>query len=150
MNDWIKIEKCTPRKPELMLAAKRCKASRADAFMAFFELWAYFDTHCETGFLPGLAPDDVDEIAGLPGFGDALSAAGWIVFDPLGLTIANWDRHNGKSSKARILKNRRQSKWRDVHVDAHVDAAPSTQASHKTSTRREEKRREAKQSGISV
>ena len=121
MNDWIKIEKCTPQKPELRQAAKRCGVSPMEAFGAFFLLWSYFDTHCEDGFIPGMTPDDADEIAGLAGFADTLADAGWIIFDPMGLTISNWDRHNGKSAKARILKNRRQAKWRN--------AAPSTRPS---------------------
>ena len=104
---WLKIEKCTPDKPELRKAAKRCGVSRSDAFMAFFELWAYFDTHCEDGFIPGVSAADVDEIAGLEGFADAMVAVGWIIIDPMGLTVSNWDRHNGKSAKARAQTMRR-------------------------------------------
>lgn len=104
---WIKVEKDTPHKPELRQAAKRCGVKRADAFLAFFQLWSFFDTHCVEGFLPGFTAEEADEIAGLRGFAAALVAAGWITFDPTGLTISNWDRHNGRSAKARAQTMRR-------------------------------------------
>lgn len=107
MNDWIKIEKCTPHKPELRQAARKCGVSRGDAFIAFFALWTYFDTHCEDGFLPGLSLEDVDEMAGIKGFGRAMVSVGWLVADPTGIIVVNWERHNGKSAKARAQTMRR-------------------------------------------
>jgi len=100
---WIKIETSTPNKPEIRAAARACGISRAEAFMAFFTTWAYFDEHCSDGFIGGLIPEDVDEISGVKGFGNALADVGWLAFDRSGMTIANWSRHNGTSAKQRSL-----------------------------------------------
>lgn len=105
---WIKIETGTPDKPELRAAARTCRTTPASAFLAFFRLWSYFDEHSEDGHIAGFAPQDADEIARLPGFGNALGSAGWLVFDNHGVTIANWDRHNGKSAKRRAIDTERK------------------------------------------
>ena len=106
-SHWIKIEKSTPDKPEIRTAARICGVGRQDAFLAFFLLWSYFDTHCEDGFLPGLTLEDIDEMAGLTGFGRAMVSVGWLLADPTGVIVVNWDRHNGKSAKARAQTMRR-------------------------------------------
>ena len=107
MNDWIKMEKCTPDKPEIRRAARMCAVDREHAFTAFFRLWSYFDTHCEKGFLPDFSLLDIDEAASLAGFGRAMVAVGWLIVDTSGVTIVNWDRHNGKSAKSRAQTMRR-------------------------------------------
>lgn len=107
MTNWIKIEKSTPDKPELRKAARMCGVGKAEVFFAFFQLWSYFDSHCDSGFLPGLTREDIDDAAGLPGFAQALVYVGWLVVDASGVTIVNWERHNGKSAKVRAQTMRR-------------------------------------------
>jgi hypothetical protein len=57
---WLKIETGTPEKPELRAIARACHCSRAEAFLAFFRAWTYFDEHCHDGYLRGLIAEDVD------------------------------------------------------------------------------------------
>lgn len=112
MSHWIKIEFTTPDKPELISAARICDTSRANAFLAFFRLWSYFDVHTATGFLPGLVPEDLDDIAKLKGFGQAMANIGWISANAQGISIANWEIHNGESAKKRALNQRRMQRVR--------------------------------------
>ena len=119
---WLKVEKDTPDKPEIRTAARLCKVTREVAFHAFFKLWSFFDTHSVNGSLPGLALDDLDEAAGLAGFGRAMEQVGWLKVEPAGVTVANWERHNGKSAKARaqtmyrVQVHRAQKRWDPARV----------------------------------
>lgn len=112
MSIWIKVEIATPDKPEIVAAARLCGVSKADSFMAFFRLWAYFDEHTATGFVQGLCASDLDDMAGIKGFGKAMVRVGWLTEDETGITIKNWDRHNGDSAKKRALNQKRNQKYR--------------------------------------
>jgi len=112
MSHWIKVEFTTPDKPEIIAAARICGTSRTNAFLAFFRLWAYFDAHTATGFLPGLVLEDLDDIAKLRGFGQAMANVGWISATDQGISIANWEIHNGESAKKRALNQRRMQRVR--------------------------------------
>jgi DNA replication protein DnaT len=109
---WMKIETNTPEKPEIRTVARQCRCSKAEAFMAFFRLWAYFDQHTADGFIPGLVHDDIDEIAGLTGIARVLELVRWLTFDQSGIVISNWDRHNGESAKKRALAQKRAQTFR--------------------------------------
>jgi hypothetical protein len=109
---WMKIETNTPEKPEIRTIARQCHCSKAEAFLAFFRLWAYFDEHTADGFIPGLVQDDVDEIAGLEGVGRTLESVRWLTFDQTGITISTWERHNGESAKKRALAAKRAQRFR--------------------------------------
>ena len=112
MSHWIKVEITTPNKTEIRAAARICGITRERAFLAFFELWTYFDANTATGLLPNLSLDDVDDISHVENFGKALVQVGWIVEEAGGLSVTNWNRHNGKSAKARGLMEKRVQKHR--------------------------------------
>ena len=112
MSHWIKIEVSTPDKPEIRAAARMCNCSKQRAFLAFFELWSYFDHHTATGFIAGVTIDDLDDIAHLSGFGQAMEQVGWVSQSETGITISNWERHNGESAKKRALNQKRNQKYR--------------------------------------
>ena len=111
-GDWLKVEKVTPDKPEMRQIARQCGCTRGDAFAAWFRLWSYFDVTTANGEVPFFGADDADEEARLPGIGEALADAGWLVFHPGGCTIVNWDRHNGENAKQRALAHERKRKQR--------------------------------------
>ena len=109
---WIKVEYHTPEKPEMARIARACSCSIGDAFLAWFKVWRALDATTEDGHQPGTIPEDLDAAGGLPGIGRALLAVGWIQPNHNGLQVVNWDRHNGRSSKARACANRRMAAWR--------------------------------------
>lgn len=138
-GDWIKLERATLNKPEVLAIGRITGAGHAAAFLACCKLWCWVDENSVDGFVDGVAPQNVDDIVSLTGFADALSKVGWGHFDTSGtkMTIPNFERHLSQGSKTRSLKHRRQDKWRTKSVDASVDA-PAPQA------RLPEKRREEK------
>lgn len=50
----------------------------------------------------------VDRKCGIPGFGNALDSIGWIVADETGVTIPDFEVHNGQSAKSRAQNCLRQ------------------------------------------
>ena len=118
MAKWIKIETHTPDKTELRHVARRCRCTRAEAFLAFFRLFVWLDEQTEDGQVEFFTAADADEIAGLPGFGEALQEVRWLTFGPNGAVVSNWDRHNGKSAKKRCLDAERSRRQRERHADS--------------------------------
>ena len=112
-GDWIKVEKATPRKPEVLRIARFLDVSPLHALGACVAFWAWADDATDNGFLPGMDLRMLDEALGISGLTAALIDVQWIIELGDGLQIANHDRHNGNNAKSRALKNRRQANWRD-------------------------------------
>ena len=108
MAKWIKIETHTPDKAEIRHIARRCHCTKAEAFLAFFRLFVWLDEQTDDGHVEFFTPEDADDLAGLPGFGDALQEVRWITFSPGGAVVSNWDRHNGQSAKRRCMDAERK------------------------------------------
>jgi hypothetical protein len=107
-GDWIKVECGTPHKTEISVISRRCNCSKADAFLAWFKLWCYFDANCSDGFIRDFSDSDADEIGNLAGIASALEYVGWIKWSDTGCQIINWEYHNGASAKRRALENARK------------------------------------------
>ena len=133
-SNWLKVQKHTWQKGEVRQVARVLQIDLANAFLAWFRLYAAFDELTADGSIPFYTAADADQDAGLPGAGMAFAQVGWLLFDENGCTVVNWGRHNGESAKARALKAERQARYRDGRVDAapstHVDDTPSTRVAH--------------------
>lgn len=136
-GEWIKVELSTADKPEILRMARLLSIDKDAVFGKLIRLWAWFDKNSVDGVVDGVVDADVDSLCHQKGFTVALVSVGWLVVDKDAerVTIPKFDRHNGESAKKRILKNERQSRWRQ-NKEQNVDAPVSTQAST-----REEKRR---------
>jgi len=109
---WMKVMKGTPKKAALSEIRRYCGCSKGDAFLAFFEMYCYFDDATADGFVAFFRKEDADEITGIKGFGEALEVVGWVRFDSDGARIYDWEKHNGRSAKRRILDSERQNRCR--------------------------------------
>ena len=107
---------------------------------ALVELWfAINDVVGEDCRVPYMALSDIDDIVGVPGFGEAMLGVGWVVLhDEKGLVFPNFSEHN-VPNKMRPEPKSAADRARDYR-DRKRGAARVT-ARHETS-RREEKRRE--------
>jgi len=111
---WIKVETTTPDKPEIRHIARACGVSGGEAFAAWFRLWAWFDSETADGQLPLVTKADCDDVAGLPGIGDALEQAGWVEFHAGGALVIKWDTHNGSNAKLRAVTAKRVNRHRQA------------------------------------
>ncbi len=109
---WIKVMKGTPNKPVMAEIRRWCGCTKAEAFLAFFELYSYFDGVTADGFIPFFRKEDADERGGLAGLGGAMEAVGWMTFHSDGARVIGWEKHNGKSAKKRLLDSERQNRCR--------------------------------------
>ena len=107
---------------------------------ALVELWfAINDVVGEDCRVPYMALSDIDDIVGVPGFGEAMLGVGWVVLhDEKGLVFPNFSEHN-VPNKMRSEPKSAADRARDYR-DRKRGASRVT-ARHETS-RREEKRRE--------
>ena len=131
-GDWIKVEKASARKPEVLKIARMLGVSQDSAFGLLVRFWIWLDDVCVDGVVDGVVDADVDELMSCPGLSALLLMVGWVEFDddPVQMRVLNFARHNGETSKNRALKSERQAKWRSHFVDA----APSTRKEKKILT----------------
>lgn len=144
-GDWIKVEKVTPDKPEIAIFARLMKCSLGDAFLAWFRLYSWADGISVDGFVPNLSLCEGDTLARTcPGTCATLASKqiGWLKERDGGIEFVNWDRHNGRSAKARASERNKKKRQREAARicpdDVPVEPGPEK--------RREEKREEEEKS----
>lgn len=137
-GDWLKMEAATPDKPEVLAIAARMGWDDPDlAVGKLFRVWRWFDQHTTDGNAPGVTSALLDRIAGVSGFAEAMSFAGWLVITNDGLTLPNFSKHCGKTAKERAQTARRVA----LHKDSQGANAKVTHTPLPEALPREEKRR---------
>lgn len=109
-GDWLKVEASTPDKPEIWSVASVLNIDPDAAFGKLFRVWAWFDQHTEDGNAPTVTKMLLDRIVGVTGFCDAVISSGWMLEDEHGISLPNFDRHNGKTAKNRATTAKRVAK----------------------------------------
>ncbi|HEU4562013.1 MAG TPA: hypothetical protein VFS20_29570 [Longimicrobium sp.] len=132
------------------------RVTRYVTVTALLRFWGYANEHSKGEELLGVYPQDVDEIAGVPGFAAAFEEAGWGQFGGCGgLLMRNFNEHNtpveARSSGAerqQRYRNRKRGNGLGESSSAPLSAPLSGQQSDVTRdvtvTHREEKKREEK------
>jgi hypothetical protein len=101
-------------------------------------VWSSANEHSVDGLLSCCDLEDLDEISGVPGFGDAMHSVGWAIPDQAGkcVSLPNFREHNTPAKdRTGAERQRRYRKKRNGDVTPLRNAVTVTQ-------RREEKRRE--------
>lgn len=115
----------------------------------------------ENGFVKGITLFEVDEMAGVPGFGDAMLAVGWVEETDSGLLFPNFHEHNTVGKARQVERSsgaktpaQRTAEWRarkkqlELDVTSDVtssrDVTVTSQSDHREEKRREEKIKEEK------
>jgi hypothetical protein len=101
-------------------------------------VWSSANEHAADGILACCDLEDLDEISGVPGFGDAMAAVGWAIADTDGkcVSLPNFSEHNTPAKdRTAAERQRRYRQNRNGDVTALRNGVTVTQ-------RREEKRRE--------
>ena len=111
-GEWIKMRIDLASDPAVV-RIRRATGLDADSVVGkLHRLWGWADVHTADGSAAGLDVDWVDETAGVPGFGAAMIAAGWLKADDAGIRFANFDKHNGQPAKVRALGKNRMKRIR--------------------------------------
>lgn len=134
-GEWLKMEACTPEKSEVLAITDRMGWEDADLTVGkLFRVWRWFDQQTTDGNAAGVTTALLDRIVGVTGFCDAMRSVGWLCVHEGGVSLPNFDRHNGTTAKSRAQTAKRVAKHK---ANATGNAQTVTNA-----LPREEKRRE--------
>ncbi|MFP5340444.1 MAG: hypothetical protein ACLGIW_18465, partial [Gammaproteobacteria bacterium] len=100
-GDWIKMRGNLWDDPRVAALVDATDTTEAQVVGGLYWLWATADQHTEDGHLPGLTLRQIDRKTGIPGFGAALVAIGWLSDGEGGVVLSNFTEHNGTSAKRR-------------------------------------------------
>jgi hypothetical protein len=136
-GDWIKIQKDTPDKPEVLAMAARLNLDPDAVTGKLLRVWSWFDTHTTDGNASCVTFALLDRITSVTGFAEQMALVGWLSQNGHDLTLPNFDYHNGETAKKRALTKNRVDKSRAYSSNASsvTKALPEK--------RREEKRRDS-------
>ena len=134
-GDWIKVEKATPGKPEVMAIADELGIHIDHAFGLCVRFWSWCDDQMTDGHARRVTNVTLDAYFGHAGFATALVKVGWLRVREGSLEVPNFDRHLSESAKNRALSGSRKQKQRSK------DVTEMSRSERDESVTREEKRR---------
>lgn len=119
-GDWIKLQKDTPDKPEVLAIAARLGIDQDAVVGKLVRVWSWFDTHTTDGNALSVTFSFIDRLTGVTGFAEQVALVGWLEQKGHELTLPNFDFHNGETAKKRAMGKNRIEKYRS-NVDSNVD-----------------------------
>ena len=134
-GDWIKLQKDTPDKPEVLAIATRLNLDSDAVVGKLVRIWSWFDTHTTDGNAQSVTFSFLDRLTGVTGFAEQVALVGWLEQVGHDLKLPNFDYHNGKTAKTRALGKNRTEKHRS-NAESNDDSVTKTSPEK----RREEKR----------
>jgi hypothetical protein len=117
-GDWIKVEKSTPRKPEVLRLAVLLNIHPDHAFGLCCRFWSWCDDNLTNSNAQGVTESLLDALLGRDGFASALVQVGWLQVRQGSLVIPNFDLHLSQGAKSRALAARRQAQHRSRKSNA--------------------------------
>ena len=152
-GEWIKMRTNLWDDPRVCSICDATGLLEAQVIGGLYWLWKSADEHTETGFMPGLSARSIDRKTGCAGLGQALVAVGWITESDGGITLNNFEEHNGASAKKRCQTAKRVANFKSANAEVTHEALldhecgvsdefPEQQGSVIDALPREEKRRE--------
>ena len=137
-GDWIKVQKDTPDKPEVLAMAARLNLDQDAVVGKLLRIWSWFDTHTIDGNAESVTFALLDRLAGVTGFAEQMMFVGWLEQNGSILSLPNFTIHNGNTAKTRAQgKNRQEKSRNNANSNANSNAESVTKASPEK--RREEK-----------
>lgn len=111
-GDWIKLQKDTFDKPEVLAIATRMGIDPDAVVGKLCRIWAWFDTHTVNGNASCVTFSFIDRYVGVTGFAEQASLVGWLAQEGYNLYLPNFEYHNGETAKTRALGKNRAEKAR--------------------------------------
>ena len=99
---WIPWEIGLHQKSEVTRMAKVCGVHPHEMAARCMIVWSWAQDQTVDGTVSGLTAADVSLSIGIPNIGESMQSVGWIVELEDGIAFPNWERFNGRPSKARM------------------------------------------------
>lgn len=142
-GDWIPIRINLRTDPRTIKIAAMIRRTPQHAIGCLVQAWSAANEHSTDGKLLGYTLDSLDELTATKGFAAAFAAVGWLIVEPDGVRIPDFDRYNSDGAKARLKHSRRVAESRERHktvtTRAQNDHIPVTDGSTTEQKRTEEK-----------
>lgn len=133
------MECATPDKPEVFAITAKMGWDDPDLTVGkLFRVWRWFDQQTTDGNAVSVTAALLDRIAGVSGFANAMQSVGWLTINDAGISLSNFENHNGVSAKARAQTAKRVANHRASEPSNASSNAPTVTPA----LAREEKRRE--------
>jgi hypothetical protein len=166
--DWIKVEISTPDKPEIYQMASELGLDPDAVLGKLIRVWVWadmnikpqelrndcvtknnYDRNCDVTGTSFIMRDKsnfdmiIDRITNTKNFADAMLRSGWLIENDGCYELPNFERHNGKSTKTRLLNAERAKRHRgknSVTLASRLSNDCVTKNNYKSVTREEKKR----------
>lgn len=115
-ENWIKVEKVTPGKPEVLGIASALEIHPVQAFGFCVLFWMWCDDQLTDGNATSVTHDVLDYHIGCNGFASALVNVGWLRDRSGSLEVPHFERHLSSSAKTRARTAERVKKSRAKQV----------------------------------
>ncbi len=144
-GEWLKMEACTPEKSEVLAITAKMGWDDTDLTVGkLFRIWRWFDQQTTDGNACGVTTALLDRIVGVAGFCSAMLSVGWLAITDDGISLPNFDRHNGNTAKNRAQTAKRVA----THKAIAKANAQGNAGSVSDALPREEKRRDTSTTGV--
>ncbi len=109
---WIKIEICTPDKPEICSLATQLRLDDDAVVGKLVRLWSWAEQNRIDPNDLGVTKEFIDKIVGRKGFAAALEKTGWLIETDGKLSFRNFKRHNSPVAQNKALTAKRVARHR--------------------------------------
>jgi len=109
---WIKIETCTPDKPEICSLSTQLRIDEDTVMGKLVRLWAWAELNRVDPNDLGVTKEFIDRLVGRKGFSLALESTGWLVDTDGKLSFRNFKRHNSPVAQNKALTAKRVARHR--------------------------------------
>ncbi len=121
-GDWIKVEHVMPDKPEVSLLADALEVSHDEVVGKLVRFWIWVDQQSIDGRNLHVTEALIDRVTFCPGFCEKMLQVRWLKRRKRsGFIVPNFDRHNGKSAKRRVLKTQWKRDKRSSSKDDNLE-----------------------------
>ena len=147
---WLKFDTATPEKPEVFAITIAIGWEDPDTTVGkLLKVWRWFDLHSVDGNASSVTLALLDRLIGVTGLSQAMVDVGWLEVSDTGLTLPNFENHNGKTAKDRALTAKRAAGYRvNIKSNDKSNAPRVTNALPREEKRREEKIEELTPIGV--
>lgn len=132
---WIKIETCTPDKPEICSLATQLRMDEDTVVGKLVRLWSWAELNRIQPNDLGVTKEFIDKLVGRKGFALALEQTGWLTETDGKLSFRNFRRHNSPVAQNKALTAKRvaRHRLRKAASNEKVTAEPLSEAALQSS-----------------